>query len=1191
MRRMFVKTNKGLLKRMGAVALAMCLTVTSVNLPSFMVKAEQTTQDNVLKSWSFDGNEEGWEYGGKDWIWDYDGNDNSSTSFDSGKLKVTVDYSNNVDKSWSQLAIKHYEEGMQLNGLNNAELDFYYDTSLMNTGNFSLKVFTDDGDATTSLDLSQGEVVEGSLHKLHVVIPFADPITAATLDQVAIQVVGVYTDYKGALWFDNIVLSNKTVKEDSYIDTTVQVTGEANQVTVENGNLITTNKSGESETTALATDISLVDKDASSSVKQIYSYLKAMGDTESVLFGHQNDTHHKAGSKSLSESDTYDITGSYSGVIGMDTLSLTENEYSAKRYNAEIASGSGIEALPETAAGNVQAAAALTNKNIEEGAIITLSCHMPNFSIVNEVNVNYDGVNSYSRYDFKGYSPNNLTGDAMNQILPGGQYNEVYTAYLDMIADYASQVNGTILFRPFHENTGSWFWWGAAFCDAQTYKNVYRYTVEYLRDDKNIHNLIYVYGPGSEAATLEEYEVRYPGDAYVDMVGFDMYDQDPTAEGKWFTQFKKQLELVNQFAVNHNKLFAVTEVGPSTSAPDKGDNQTALHKTGNADLEWYQKLLEAVSESDASYFLVWANFGIHDGYYTPFVDSVNDDGSLHGHEMLDKFIEYYNDNRSIFSGNQKQAIQDMSTISITTSPVTTEATGYITAPVSGSRILESATMTARVNNVSTDATVQFVVKGNQTINVTATSTDGKSFVAELDKTILDKLGESNGVLQLLINGKVVDEIALIYNIAPPVEDPYLIDGFENYYGLDSLLNKKWTTNKASGSNINLSLDSNQATHNLGNYSMKFTYTETSGGWAGATLGKEVDWSACNALQFYTIPDGNNQKIVVQITANGTVFEVYLNLYEGYRDKTKPMLVTIPFEEFCKRDIAGNPKGGLVEDAGNVVSFGLWVNANDDSEAMKEGTVSGTIYYDTITATKSDVTKPEFKLIEDSNPSTPSNPSTGGGTVDGGKEDTVSTPSTMEIKITTQKDDKNQKIKELILELLGKDKPLQYTVVDVKGTHTVANKVVKVNVATTNGVKPGDKVYIYAYNSETGKLENMNKTTYTVDQDGNVDFIAYHDQSYVILQQKVKDSKVVSRAKQSIVESSCTLAKGERIYLLPTIKKEYKAKITYKSSDKKVVTISKSGAVVGKKVGTATITTYIKIGKVTATYMTKVTVTK
>ena len=49
----------------------------------------------------------------------------------------------------------------------------------------------------------------------------------------------------------------------------------------------------------------------------------------------------------------------------------------------------------------------------------------------------------------------------MNQILPGGKYNEIFNAYLDMIADFAGRVDGPVMFRPFHEATGSWFWWGA----------------------------------------------------------------------------------------------------------------------------------------------------------------------------------------------------------------------------------------------------------------------------------------------------------------------------------------------------------------------------------------------------------------------------------------------------------------------------------------------------------------------------------------------------------------------------------------------------------------------------------------------------------------------------------------------------------------------------------------------------------
>lgn len=50
-----------------------------------------------------------------------------------------------------------------------------------------------------------------------------------------------------------------------------------------------------------------------------------------------------------------------------------------------------------------------------------------------------------------------------------------------------------------------------------------------------------------------------------------------------------------------------------------------------------------VSKSQASYFLVWANFGQTSGFYTPYVVRRNSDGSLYGHEMLDNFISYYNE--------------------------------------------------------------------------------------------------------------------------------------------------------------------------------------------------------------------------------------------------------------------------------------------------------------------------------------------------------------------------------------------------------------------------------------------------------------------------------------------------------------------------------------------------------------------
>ena len=54
-------------------------------------------------------------------------------------------------------------------------------------------------------------------------------------------------------------------------------------------------------------NITLADGQATESVRQVYAYLQALGKTDSVIFGQQNNTSHKAGSSDLSCSDTMDV--------------------------------------------------------------------------------------------------------------------------------------------------------------------------------------------------------------------------------------------------------------------------------------------------------------------------------------------------------------------------------------------------------------------------------------------------------------------------------------------------------------------------------------------------------------------------------------------------------------------------------------------------------------------------------------------------------------------------------------------------------------------------------------------------------------------------------------------------------------------------------------------------------------------
>lgn len=951
--------RKEMIKRGLAFSLAVALTATG--LPMGKVLSVEAAEKEVLQVFDFNDGIGGWYYG-TGWEYEYSGKDQSSVEADNGQLKFNLDYSADKDKSWSQAAAVWEPsdgKGINLTGATNATFSLFYDSSKMKDGTFAVKLFCDEGlDASADIDLAQAQTVSGDIKKVDVELAF-DALTDKVSDvkKLAVLMVGKNTDYKGAVWFDDLKLTIGSANDVS-VDSTIAAK-KAMPVSISGGKLVTYKKDGSKQSTKLATSVSLVDKKATAETKKLYAYLKAVGESDSVIYGHQNDIHHKAGNADLTNSDTKDVTGSIAGVFGIDTLSLTGNEYSAEKYNATHS-----DALKQTVSNNVRAAARLSNEAAAEGAIITLSAHMPNFATV-ELNENYNknADPSYAKYNFGGYSPNNADKDPMNQILPGGKYNAVFNAYLDMIADYADQVDSAILFRPLHENTGSWFWWGAAYCDAETYKNVYRYTVEYLRDVKGVHNMIYVYSPSNTGVTsVSDFGLRYPGDAYVDVVGFDMYDRKPADDGVFMKQFKNQLNIVETFAKKHGKLVTVAETGAADD-PAPGDNQTALLKSENGNKDWYNQILNIVSKSEASYFLLWANFGKTDGFYTPYVDSVNEDGSLHGHEMLDNFISFYNDGRSIFAADQKKVLTKQSFGKISAEAAVEGATGYITAPLADQRILKATTIKAKVTGATKKTDVKFVLKaGKNKVTLKAKADEKGFYTAKLSASQLKKLGAKVGSLSLYIDGKKVQSTTETYNIKPAKADPYLIDGFENYYGVNDQLTRAWTTNADNDCKVTLELVKEKKSE--GTYGLKFTYDETATGWGGATIAKEVDWSKCNALQFYTIPDGKNQKVVVQITANGVVYETYLNTYDAYaKSGKKPVLVTIPFTEFVQRDAEGQPKGGLVKDSKKIQSFGLWVNAIGDSSAISNGRVKGTIYYDNITAVSSSVKEATFKTVK------------------------------------------------------------------------------------------------------------------------------------------------------------------------------------------------------------------------------------
>ncbi|MDE7185829.1 MAG: hypothetical protein K2O40_15500, partial [Lachnospiraceae bacterium] len=887
-------------------------------------------------------------------------------------LVATVDYSKDTDKGWSEAKFDyaHPEQVPSLKGYNAFVADVYYKPANKTAGSLEIKLFakspvTEEQTINSNAPLPEGEAVdipglEGYYKAQYVLEKKYD----GAFQNLTFGFVGKNTDFVGDVYLDNMRFT-KITASDVYVDTTILPEKGAGIQVVDDGRNLQT---ASGQKTPIAENVALVDAKAIDATKNLYAYLKAVGESDSVIFGHQNDTHHKAGSKGgdFSESDTKDVTGSIAGVIGIDALSLTGNE--ASEWST-----------PE--ADRIANVAEITRKAAAEGALITLSAHMPNFEVIDQRVKAFDAVGGVGnttdtlgywttesgekQYNFSGYTPGTTTGNIVQRIMPGQDLNYLYTDYLDLIADYAKAVEGdgiTILFRPFHENTGSWFWWGAAFCDEQAYINLFRYTVDYMKETKGVHNMLYVYGPGSEAANVAEYSARYPGDDYVDMIGYDLYHSGPTqaSEPGYLQSISKQNQILREFALKHNKLYAITETGVA-------DGDVALKRTGNEVMDWYMQLLDQISKDEGiCYFLVWANFDENGSFYLPYVIEKKENGVLHGHEMLDEFIKFYNDERSVFATDMNRGYQQITGVTNTTKEDT--LSGYIIAPQSGDRILPdkanpTTRIAAKIAGIAKNAdNVQFVVEtefDKVTLKAVYNEEQGVWETILKDSALLS-LGEALGTITLFVGAEEVASITAKFNMEVPVQDDMVPEDFESYNGDSQQLGLAWATNKASGSEISFTLTDDPEKVFGGTYGLKMEVTfAAADAWAGATKGMNANWSAGNALEFYTIPETKGQKVVVQVTTGGsTIFETYLQEFEAYTTNAKtgfPVKVTIPFSAFVGRD---NKDAKF--DPSKIESIGLWCNAI--AQDGRTFPLSTTLYYDELKVVTTDKTEVTIEAL-------------------------------------------------------------------------------------------------------------------------------------------------------------------------------------------------------------------------------------
>ena len=316
------------------------------------------------------------------------------------------------------------------------------------------------------------------------------------------------------------------------------------------------------------------------------------------MFGHQDDTAYGIGwDGDRDRSDVKSVCGDYPAVCGWDLGRI------------ELGADKNLDNIPFDRIRQDITAQYL------RGGLNTVSWHLNN------------PLTGGDAWDVK-------TDGVVTSILPGGAKHELFIAWLDKLASFLNSLTTAdgkkipILFRPWHEHTGNWFWWGKSHCTPQQYKELWKMTHDYL-SVHGVNNLLYAYSPGSEK-TVDEYMERYPGDNYVDLLGFDCY---PSANPEGTEDYKKSMTTVltylTQLGKEHKKPIAVTETGLE-----------ALPMAA----WWTDVLFPIVDKYPISYVLVWRNARERvNHYYAPYPGQVS----------AGNFVEFYNQSKTLFCKDVK----------------------------------------------------------------------------------------------------------------------------------------------------------------------------------------------------------------------------------------------------------------------------------------------------------------------------------------------------------------------------------------------------------------------------------------------------------------------------------------------------------------------------------------------------------
>ncbi len=342
-----------------------------------------------------------------------------------------------------------------------------------------------------------------------------------------------------------------------------------------------------------------IDSNATEATVKLLNFMESVKKSKKILFGHQDATAYGIGWKNVEgRSDVKLVTGSHPAVYGWELGHIELGD----KYSIDSIEFSKIRS-------EIVAAA-------ERGGINTISWHLRN------------PLNDSSSWD--------MTPGSVTAILRDSTIKAKYIKGLDRLCDFFLSLKDSdgelvpVLFRPFHEHTGSWFWWGSDFCTVDEYKELWTMTQDYILEQRGVHNLLYIYSP-DKTTDNEHYFERYPGDSRVDILGYDCYHRGGESTAADYQKaVKETLKFMSSEAEKRDKLFVFSETG--------------LESLPMA--EWFtETLLPAIEETHPVYVLVWRNAVERPTHhYAPYP----------GHPAAEDFVKFYEQENIVFENELHQ---------------------------------------------------------------------------------------------------------------------------------------------------------------------------------------------------------------------------------------------------------------------------------------------------------------------------------------------------------------------------------------------------------------------------------------------------------------------------------------------------------------------------------------------------------